>query len=147
MQATSQDIDTLARTLYGEARGETLRGQIAVAHVVLNRVQDPGWWTRNRGDGIPDDTIAAACRDPWQFSCWNAGDPNREKIEAVTLNEPSFQRAMAVACAVVRGLDGFGDPTGGATHYHTRSISPDWDWSKLSSPMSIGHHKFYRKIG
>ncbi len=140
-----QDIDTLARTVYGEARSEPLQGQIAVAHVVLNRYAQPGWWTRQQGDGVPDDTIEAACLDPWQFSCWNDGDPNRAKLEAATLADPALRRAMAVACAAVEGLEGFGDPTGGATHYHARSIRPDWDYEALSEPVAIGAHHFYRR--
>ena len=40
MDATDKDRDILSRTLWGEARGETLTGQIAVAWTVRNRVFD-----------------------------------------------------------------------------------------------------------
>ena len=70
-------IDTLARTIYGEARGEPIRGKEAVAAVVLNRVgramERGGWWWGS--------SVAEVCRRPWQFSCWNADDANRTKIE------------------------------------------------------------------
>ena len=145
MSAADQlDIDTLARTLYGEARGESIDGMTAVAHVVLNRVAKPGWWTRNKDDGIPDDTIAAACRHPWQFSAWNENDPNRQKIEAVTLDDRTFQRCYAVALAVITGLPGFADPTDGATHYHTTGVAPDW--AEGHQFLSIGNHRFYTDI-
>ncbi|MCA1971808.1 MAG: cell wall hydrolase [Caenispirillum sp.] len=145
IKASPLDIDTLARTLYGEARGEGQIGMIAVAHVVLNRVKRPGWWTRERGDGIPDDTIAAGCRDPWQFSCWNANDPNRDKLLAVDLNDPVFHRCYFVALGVVIAAQGFDDPTQGATHYHAASTSPPWARGRVPV-VSIGRHKFYTGI-
>ena len=65
------DIDTLARTIYGEARGESRQGKIAVACVILNRVKRKkmcGWREIN---GYKVATVAATCLKPWQFSCWN----------------------------------------------------------------------------
>jgi spore germination cell wall hydrolase CwlJ-like protein len=47
MAVTERDRDILARTLWGEARGETLAGQIAVAWTIRNRVndgKDKSWW-------------------------------------------------------------------------------------------------------
>lgn len=34
----NRDTDILARTIYGEARGESISGQEAIASVILNRV-------------------------------------------------------------------------------------------------------------
>ncbi|HJR27754.1 MAG TPA: cell wall hydrolase, partial [Pseudomonas sp.] len=70
MTATEKDRDVLARTLWGEARGEGLPGQIAVAWAIRNRVNDGkarSWW----GEGY-----AGVCQAPYQFSCWNKSDPN-----------------------------------------------------------------------
>ncbi|AZD06253.1 Cell wall hydrolase [Pseudomonas chlororaphis] len=70
MTATEKDRDLLARTLWGEARGEGLAGQIAVAWTIRNRVNDgkaKSWW----GEGY-----AGVCQAPYQFSCWNKNDPN-----------------------------------------------------------------------
>lgn len=47
MSATDKDREILARTLWGEARGESLSGQIAVAWTIRNRVndgKDKSWW-------------------------------------------------------------------------------------------------------
>jgi len=47
MTATEKDRNILARTLWGEARGESLAGQVAVACVIRNRVNDAkdrSWW-------------------------------------------------------------------------------------------------------
>ena len=70
MTVTEKDRDILARTLWGEARGESLAGQIAVAWTIRNRVKDgkdKSWW----GEGY-----ASVCQKPYQFSCWNRNDPN-----------------------------------------------------------------------
>ena len=66
MTATDKDQDILARTLWGEARGEGVAGQIAVAWSIRNRVEmdlhndgKPDWW----GEGY-----AGVCKKPYQFS-------------------------------------------------------------------------------
>lgn len=57
------DIDILARTIYGEARGEKTAGKKAVACVIMNRYKAKKWFSGK--------TIAETCQKPWQFSCWN----------------------------------------------------------------------------
>lgn len=126
--------DILARTLYGEARGESVRGIEAVAAVVINRVRRAGWW---------GDSVETVCRKPWQFSCWNEGDPNRTRLEKVDESDRVFRICVRIARRAIAGtLD---DPTGGATHYHTRSISPAW--AKALHPCAeIGGHLFYNDV-
>jgi len=132
------EIDTLARTLWGEARGEEVRGMEAVAAVVMNRVnadlwQDnkPDWW----GEGV-----VAVCRKDWQFSCWNKDDPNREKMLALDSSDPIFQICKRIAAKAVRGA--LQDPTGGATHYHHEDLTPKWARGKTPT-VQIGKHVFY----
>jgi len=86
-------VDTLARTLWGEARGEPVRGIEAVAAVVVNRVR----LAQRRGGMWWGSDIVAVCRKPWQFSCWNADDPNRAKLLAVTAADPVFATCLRVA--------------------------------------------------
>ena len=62
--------EVLARTLYGEARGEGLPGIEAVACVILNRVA----FAKARGRYWWGNTVSQVCLKPGQFSCWNAGD-------------------------------------------------------------------------
>ena len=57
-------FDVMALTMYGEARGEPVEGQIAVGWVIKNRAV--AW---NKG-------IIEICIQPEQFSCWNENDPN-----------------------------------------------------------------------
>jgi spore germination cell wall hydrolase CwlJ-like protein len=139
---TPAELDTMARTIAGEARGEPLSGQIAVAWVILNRARDPGpdWW---------GDSITAVCHKPQQFSCWNPRDPNAPRIAALTLDDNVFLKAMAAALlAITREAE---DPTGGATHYCT--IAPPsahvvWPprWAAtMRHTIDIGSHRFYKE--
>jgi len=134
-----RDIDVLARTLYGEARGETVRGKEAVACVIMNRVrraQDRGgyWW---------GNTIEGVCLKPWQFSCWIEGDPNLEKIKAVKAGHKVFDSCLRIARRTVsKCLD---DITFGATHYHTQNVNPPWSRGRPAC-LEIGRHLFYNTI-
>jgi len=133
------EVDILARTLWGEARGESVRGMEAVAAVVMNRVAV----ARRRGRMWWGNSVAEVCRAPWQFSCWNANDPNRPKLMAVTSTDPSFAVAQRIARRAVAGL--LPDPTGGATHYHARGVSPAWAAGRAPS-AEIGRHVFYDDV-
>lgn len=131
------EVDVLARTLWGEARGEGTEGMEAVACVVLNRVrvaQNRGgkfWWGAN---------IIQVCQKPYQFSCWNRSDPNFRKLQAVDENDLYFATALRIARRAVIGA--LKDQTGGATHYHANSILPYW--AKREKPTAtIGNHIFY----
>ena len=115
-----REVDILARTIYGEARGETVRGKEAVASVIVNRMRR----ARARGGYWWGDSIEQVCLKPWQFSCWNENDPNRKKIEAVEPGHRVFDTCLRIARRAVSGS--LKDPTGGATHYHTLDANPPW---------------------
>lgn len=124
-------VDVLARTIWGEARGEGSAGMQAVAGVVLNRAARGGWWG---GD------IITVCQKPYQFSCWNKDDPNYRQLLAVDARDLYFATARRIACRAVYGrLD---DITDGANHYHAAGISPYW--ARGEKPCAvIGNHIFY----
>ncbi len=149
MTPTQADLDDAARTVWAEARGEGDLGMVAVACVLVNRWRKPCWWSRDKGDDIPDDTLQAVCRDPWQFSCWNLNDPNREKLLALSAADPMFRRAMVV---VLQAIDIAGtdkDPSRGATHYHTTAMGFPTSWgdrSKYEERAVIFHHRFYVEV-
>ena len=149
------DARALALTLWGEARGEDDVGMAEVAGVVLTRVSNPGWWTRNRGDDIPDDTIEAACRDPWQFSCWNVSDPNLNKMLYMLESNPAYVRALRIAESVMDGTLVPRSLVEGCDHYHAVGWSPSWLEVRNSADRIVdyrvpafthGRHMFY-KIG
>lgn len=129
---TLEDVMIAARTVYGEARGEDFEGKKLVAHVLINR-----WRGRHRGET----TLAGVCTEPWQFSAWNPDDPNRGKLQQVTVDERVFRQCLR---AVLEALDE-PDPTAGATHYHTRSVSPRWAAGK-APVLEHGRHRFYNDV-
>ena len=74
LEGVSENLEYMARTIWGEARGEDEQGKIAVGHVIKNRRDKQTWMGK---------TIKDVCLKKWQFSCWNENDPNREKILAL----------------------------------------------------------------
>ena len=140
MLVTDKDRDILARTLWGEARGESLAGQIAVAWTIRNRVSDgkaKSWW----GEGY-----TGVCQAPYQFSCWNKNDPNFAYLSGVKpIPFREFAQAQIAADQVIAGK--VSDPTGGATHYYatTMAKSPDWA-AKAKQTLKFGHHVFFKDV-
>ncbi len=133
--------DTLRRTIFGEARGQEYNGLIAVAYVVVNRLQqNPKRW------GV---TVADVCTKPKQFSCWNAGDINRQKLLAASESNPEFVRCGGAAAEVLLAVRE--DPTNGANHYHTiarpagaKQWPPAWA-AKMTVTASIDDHVFLKE--
>lgn len=134
---TEHDFDIVARTLYGEARGEYskvgIAAFIAVANVIANRT------THSKKYGV---TYADVCLKPRQFSCWNASDPNRIIIQEETLDkEPLFRITKTVAQKVMFGL--WPDLTKGSDHYHALSCKPYWA-KENKIRLQLGNHIFYK---
>ncbi len=141
--AQDDAVDVLARTIWGEARGEGLRGMEAVACVVMNRVRHAQnrraigarhWW---------GDDVASVCRKPFQFSCWNTNDPNREKLLSVSADDALFAICQRAARRAVAGV--LDDVTRGATHYHAKGVFPLWARGRAPS-TDIGNHLFYNQV-
>lgn len=133
------DIDVLACTCWGEARGEGLIGMKAVACVVMNRVAQA-----NTHPHFGDGSFAGACLAPYQFSCWNTHDPNYQLIHDVDNSDPVFAQAMQIATSAVNGL--IDDITNGATYYYVKG-SPEPSWAVGKTPCCvIGHHLFFNDI-
>jgi N-acetylmuramoyl-L-alanine amidase len=137
------DIDTLARTIYGEARGEGFDGKVAVAWVVINRVRT----------GRYGSTVKDVCLRPRQFSCWNLDDPNRQRIEKVTPEDSVFAECLGIAALVYAAFKGRGgalpavlkDPTMRSTHYCVTKLQPYWALGK-NPVCTIGGHKFFNDV-
>ncbi|WP_422024769.1 cell wall hydrolase [Pyruvatibacter mobilis] len=125
------DTDIMARTLWGEARGEGRRSREMVANVIMNRVKDRRWPT----------SPAGVCLQPWQFSMWNAGDPNRAKAEAVDIDNSTFRQCIDIARAAQAG--DLPDYTGGANHYATHATEKDWMLAMQRTVKGTAH-TFYK---
>lgn len=142
---SAEDLETLALTIWGEARGEEPLGQIAVAWVVRNRRALAAEYLDRHGRSHPlygNGTLLGVCRASLQFSCWNPHDPNRAKLDWINLADPAFQLATGIAHDVADGRRE--DLTGGATHYFATSIAAP-SWAAGHEPtVTIGRHRFYR---
>jgi len=133
MPQSSAGIDKAARTAWAEARGEGMTGMQGVLNVIANRAARPGWWGHD---------FQTVCASPWQFSCWDAGDPNRVKALDVTDEDPLFRAALAMASKAAAGT--LADVTNGSDSYFATGIRrPLWAIGR-EPRIIIGHHAFYR---
>lgn len=116
----------LKTALYFEARGESLKGQFAVAEVILNRVDNPTY----------PKSVCAVVEQGCQFSftCDGHSDSMRDGESA--------DRAGRIARVMLDGAPRA--LTLGATHFHTVSVKPNWS-HKFPRTASIGAHLFYRQ--
>ncbi len=118
IQATAEEITLMAKAVYGEARGEDRAGQIAVAAVILNRVQSPEF----------PNTIRDVIFEPWAFTCVSDGQFD------LTPNAAAYE-------AVRTALEGI-DPTYGALYYwNPKTATSPWIWSR-AVVTQIGQHLF-----
>lgn len=129
----SHEVDLLARTIWGEARGEDTAGMTAVANVIMNRLNS-GKFGR---------TIEEVITQPYQFSAWNINDPNRALMLAVDESDPQFALALSIARAAA--ADALPDVTNGADHYHTKDVSPYWSVGHQAIAQ-IGNHQFFKLV-
>lgn len=122
-------ITCLARTIYWEARGEGEEGMRAIAAVVLNRLETPGF-----PDTVCGIVKEGQSRRRCQFSWWCDGRPDEAQ-------DPSaYARALDAARRALNGE--IEDPTGGALYFHHRRVNPEWA-SVYTRTAEIGDHRFY----
>lgn len=128
------DLEIIARTIFGEARGEHYEGQQAVCSVIFNRVKKPRWWGHD---------ARSVCLHPFQFSSWNEGDPNRAILIALKDDEPIYGQCLSIAAAGIAGT--LLDLTNDADSY--RRIGTPARWAEGLTPVAnIGHHEFFVTI-
>lgn len=123
-------VFTVARTAWGEARGLGQVGMLHVINTLVNRAEHPRWWGHD---------LLSVCRQPYQYSCWNADDPNQPKLLAVTEADPQFAVALYLARqAVARMLP---DLTYGADSYYAISMRtpPSWASRGIETMRDTGH--------
>lgn len=124
------ELFCLALILYHEARGEPRVGQLAVAEVVLNRVQDERY----------PDTICEVMEQKhnqichFSFWCDDISDTPQDKDLFKEMREVAW--SMFYSFPDLRIVDG-------ATHYHHIDVSPRWAWT-LTPVARIDNHVFYR---
>ncbi len=122
----------LTEALYFEARGEGLTGQVAVAEVILNRVNS-GSFPGSVCDVV---TQGSGRKNACQFSYTCDGKPED------VANKKAFTRAGKIARVMMDGRPRV--LTGDAVFYHNATVRPKWT-RKLVRTAVIGDHIFYRK--
>jgi spore germination cell wall hydrolase CwlJ-like protein len=132
--ARAKQEKCLADAIYFEARGEPVRGQMAVAQVVINRVFS-GYYPGNVC-GVVYQNTRRHRRLRCQFSFTCDGIPDR-------VTEPdAWERATHIARDALDGSFWLND-IGKATHYHARWVYPRWV-HEMRRLDRIGVHTFYR---
>ncbi|MDV3251665.1 cell wall hydrolase [Devosia sp. BK] len=122
----------LATAIYFEARGESYRGQVAVAQVVMNRVKDHRYPSTICGVVFQNQDKRNACQ--FSFAC--DGIP-----EVISEREPWVQ-AEDIANRFLAG-ELYLTEVGTATHYHATYVSPKWA-PRMEKVTQIGLHVFYK---
>ena len=118
VSVNANELTMLARIVHGEARGEPYKGKVAVAAVVMNRLQSP----------LFPDTVAGVIFQPGAFTAVDDGQ---------YWLKPDAS-AYAAAWDAVRGWD----PTYGALYYfNPQTATSKWIWSRKQT-VKIGKHIF-----
>lgn len=127
-----ENLNCLSEALYFEARGETVKGQFAVAEVIMNRVEssrypDSVCGVINQGTGRK-----YACQ--FTYTCDGRAEIINEKAV--------YARLRKIAKLMISDMPK--TLTKGATHYHTKAVSPNWS-RVFPRTATIGVHHFYRE--
>lgn len=127
-----RELQCLTEAIYYEARGESITGQIAVAEVIMNRVDSPIF------PNTVCEVIAQGAErlNRCQFSYKCDGVPER------MADTRARDKARDVAILLMKGERR--DITDRATHYHATYVEPYWS-KKLKRTAEVGTHIFYRR--
>ena len=118
-----EELACLAGAVYFESHGEPLLGQLAVAHVIINRTRS----------GRYPGSICGVVTQRSQFSFVHGG------VMPLPPDNAAYRTALAIA-QIALG-DEWRDPSDGALSFHARRVSPGWAMTRVAT---IGNHIFYR---
>ena len=130
---TAQDqYRCLAQAIYFEARGEPIKGQVAVAQVVMNRLSDRHYPRTICGVVYQNETRRHRCQ--FSFACDGKSDRPRNGL--------AWTRAKYIAALAMNGM--LENVVGDSTHYHATYSHPVWA-NDLDHTITVGRHMFYRE--
>ncbi len=124
----------LANAVYFEARGESVRGQIAVAQVVMNRVFSPFYPNTVCGVVYQNANRRFGCQ--FTFAC--------DGIPDVVTEPDAYARAQRIAHDMLDGKLWMPE-VAKATHYHAYWVHPSWV-NEMKKMYRLGVHTFYRPL-
>jgi Cell Wall Hydrolase len=122
----------LAEAIYFEARGEAVRGQMAVAQVILNRAFSGKYPNTVCGVVYQNAHRHLACQ--FTFAC--------DRIPDVIREPDMWERAKTIAAEMLDGKLWLPE-VGKATHYHAYWVRPGWV-REMTKMHKLGVHTFYR---
>jgi len=125
----------LTAGVYFEARGESTRGQAAVAQVILNRVKNPSYPSSICGVVYQNKEWRNRCQ--FSFAC----DRVRDRVK----DPKRWAIAAAVARQATEGRIWLAE-VGSSTHYHANYVQPRWAGT-MKKAAQIGLHIFYKTFG
>lgn len=135
MEQREKELVCLARNIYFEAAKEPFEGKVAVAQVVMNRVED-GNFPKNIC-GVVYQKNKVYEKIICQFS-WYCESPSKLKVRSSEAYDESYEVAKKVL------LEGFRlSVLDNALYYHADYVNPRW---KLKRITKIGAHIFYEKV-
>jgi hypothetical protein len=136
------DTQIMGLTIYGEARGESRDGKIAVGSVILERVDKHDWEGK---------TIHEVCLMPYQFSCFLPTDPNFNALALIAgdWNTKAMRSMVMSECYnIAVGLIGGNIyrtkeiEDSHCCNYKTINCKAAWA-DKMKLIVTIGNHQFY----
>lgn len=133
-QHEAKEIKCLADNIYHEARGQSKLGQMAVAFVTLNRVNNDNWGTSVCE--VVYERDHRICQFTWVC------EPHSYRPRRYFTEE--YKEIVNVASTVYRQYNHLSDPTGGATFYHATYVDGYWFSKNLVKVAKIDDHIFYR---
>jgi hypothetical protein len=128
----ARELRCMATAIYFEARDEPIRGQLAVAQVIMNRIRSPFYPKTVCGVVYQGERNRTGCQ--FSFTCTGKHNAVKEKEEWAT--------AVKLAKQVIAG-EVWIDEVGNATHYHATYVHPAWR-RELDKVAQIGGHIFYK---
>jgi N-acetylmuramoyl-L-alanine amidase len=138
----------LALTAYAEARGDGSDGMQAVLEVIRNRTQYLEEFADKSILGSTKDVYKSVILKPYQFSAFNADDPQYQLIKSIA-SDFSYHSAndnYLNLAYIMAGRIQYLNSVGSATHYHSISIAPPSWASSIPYVTMIGHHLFYGEV-
>jgi spore germination cell wall hydrolase CwlJ-like protein len=128
----ARDLECLTQAVYYEARGESPKGQVAVAQVVMNRVKHPAFPKTVCAVVYQGSARRVGCQ--FSFTCDGSMRARQES--------GAWERARRTAARVLAGAASIPD-VGSATHFHTTQVSPSWG-AQMRQVAQVGVHVFYK---
>jgi len=134
-QYSEKELWCLSEAIYFESRGESYRGQVAVAQVVMNRLKHRLYPKTICGVVFQGQERRNACQ--FSFAC--------DGIPETVNDKKAWAQAEEIAKKVTDG-ELYLTEVANATHYHATYVYPDWA-PRLHKITKIGLHVFYRFKG